>query len=56
MQGSDERRRDVAGTLTCGIIDQLQNERSSGNNAISTWKKVPEGERQTEEETLTPEL
>lgn len=35
------------GTLTCFIVDQLQNERSAGNNAGSTWKKVPVRERRT---------
>lgn len=33
-------------TLTWFIVEQLQNERPPGNNAWSTWKKVPEEDRQ----------
>lgn len=28
--------------LTCITVDQLQNERSTGNNAWSSWKEVPD--------------
>lgn len=45
MKGDGDEAVHRNSTLTCFIVDQLQNERSTGNNAWSTWKKVPEWER-----------
>lgn len=35
--------------LTCITVDQLQNERSTGNNAWSSWKEVSDYHKEKEE-------